>query len=79
MNPVGHGAYGYLLLRPSWKQWFENVPAHLPVEFAHAVDLAAAADSKVGHVEVFAGLPLWVPMASNIFHRDDELIFRVMV
>jgi len=51
MNAVGYGPYWDFLLRPAGKQVLENLSAHLSMEFAHAIDLPAVVDRKIGHVE----------------------------
>ena len=51
VDPVGHVADGHLGRRPAWKEWLEQVSAHLSVQAAHAVHRAAPADGEIGHVE----------------------------
>ena len=56
MNAVGYGTDWHLSLRPSREEWLEDMPAHLPVELAYAVDLDATADRKIGHIEGFRSI-----------------------
>ena len=41
------------MLRPMRKEWIENLPADLPVKLAYTIDLTAAPNSQVSHVERF--------------------------
>ena len=51
VDAVGDVADRHFVLRPARKERRKDVPAHLPVQAAHAVDRAAAANRQIGHVE----------------------------
>src|ERR1700735_5762448 len=79
MNAIGHRANGDLLLGPSGKERLEDVAAHLPVQFAHAVDLAAATYSKIGHVKGFQTIAgILSSHGEQIIQGNAEFILRVM-
>ena len=79
MNAIGYGADRNFLLGPSRKEWLKDMPAHLPVQLAHAVDLAAAPDGKTRHIEGFRSISRVLPShREQILQRDGEFILRIM-
>ena len=73
-EPMGTSSF-----RPSGKEWLKDVPAHLPVKFADAIDLPAATDSEVGHVEVRRRVAVALPShRQQVVHGDGQLIFCVV-
>src|ERR1035441_541436 len=79
MNAVGYRAYRDFLLRPVGKQGPENLLAHFSMELAHSIDLTAAANRKICHVEglriVFRILP---SHGEQVIHRYCKLIHCVV-
>ena len=59
MDAVGNVANGHLVLGPAGEQGLEDTPADFPVQLAHAVDRATAAQGEIGHVE-------WFPVVGRI-------------
>ena len=47
--------------RPARKERLKEMPAHLPMQAAHAIDRSAPADRQVGHVESFGGVVRVLP------------------
>ncbi len=79
VNAVGHGADRNLLLGPSRKEWLEDMPAHPPMQLAHAVDLAAAPDGELRHIEGFRSISRILPaQREQILKRDGEFILCIM-
>ena len=70
---------GTSCLRPSRKEWLKDMPAHLPVELAYAIDLAAATDRKLGHIEGFRSISRVLPShREQVLKRDREFVLRIM-
>ena len=51
VDSVGHVSDRDFVLRPARKERPKEVPAHLPVQAAHAIHRPAPADGQIGHVE----------------------------
>ena len=51
MDPIGYMTDGHFVYRPLGKKRRKEIPADLPVQLAHAIHRAAAANGKIGHVE----------------------------
>ena len=79
MNAVGHGTNGYLGLRPTRKQRLKDVPAHLSMELTDPIDLRAAVQCKVGHIEKLRRISSVLPsQGKQALHRDCEFVLRIV-
>src|SRR5450759_2401456 len=53
VNPVSHVSDRHFILGPVRKEWSKQIPAHLPMQAAHAIDRPASTDRQIGHIETF--------------------------
>src|ERR1035438_10583750 len=62
------------------KKRLEYLPGHFSVKLAHAIHTAAAAESKIGHIEclsIVAGvLPIYL---QQFVKRDAKFVLRIVV
>jgi hypothetical protein len=80
MNAVGYGPNWDFLPWPAGKQGLENLSAHFPMELADAIDLPAAADREISHVEGFRIVFRILPShGEQVIHRDCEFIHCIVV
>jgi len=60
-------------------QGLENLSAHFPMELADAIDLPAAADREISHVEGFRIVFRILPSrGEQVIHRDCKLIHCII-
>ena len=79
MNAVGYGPNWDFLPWPAGEQGLENLSAHFPMELADAIDLPAAADREISHVEGFRIVFRILPSrGEQVIHRDCKLIHCIM-
>ena len=55
------------------------MPAHLAMKLAHAIDLAAATNREIGHIEGFGSICRVLPsQREQILKRNREFILCIM-
>ena len=79
VDAVGDVSDRYFVLRPVGKERLEDVPAHLPVQAADAVDRAAPADGQVGHIETLRRVVrVLAAHRQQIVDGDAKLVLGVL-
>ena len=80
VHSVGHVRYRHLRFRPPGKEGLEESPAHLTMQFADAVDGAAAADRKIRHVEGFGRvLAIASSQRQKVVERNRQFLFGILL
>ena len=75
VDAVGHVSDRHLVRRPARKERRKEMPAHLSVQAAHAIDRPASADRQIGHVEVLRRVVrVLAAQRQQIVERDAELL-----
>ena len=78
VDAVGDVSDRDLVLGPVRKERLEDVPAHLPVQAAHAIDRPAPAKGQIGHVEAFGRVVrVLAAEGQQTLDRDPELLLCV--
>src|SRR5580658_1510781 len=79
VHSVGHVRYRNLCFRPPGKEGLEEPPAYLTVQFAYAVDGAAAADRQIGHIEGFGRvLAIAPPQRKKLVDRNRQFFLGIL-
>src|SRR5580693_5928142 len=72
-------SYRHFLCRPAPEKGFEKVTAHAAMQFAYAIDGAAAMDGKIGHVKGFGRLMrILPPQRQQVRYRNMQLVGSVV-
>ena len=78
MDSVGHVSDRDFVLRPVREERQKDVPAHLAMQAAHAIDLPAPANCQIRHVERLRRVVrVLAAKSQQIMERDAELLLRV--
>jgi hypothetical protein len=79
MYSIRDEAHGDLRLWPSREKRLKDVPADFSMKFADSAHLAAAAKSKVSHVERLALIIRFLPSHRKQFvRRDSQFLLRIV-
>ena len=77
VDSVGHVSDRDFVLRPVREQRQKEVPAHLPVQAAHAIDRPAPANRQIRHVERLRRVVrVLAAKSQQVMERDAELLLR---